>query len=274
MVRFEAAPGNVIGHYEHVQGGRGVNGVLVELADGTTSWRTTSPCTSPSPARSTCVREDVPADVVEAERKTLETITRNEGKPEQAVPKIVEGRLNGFFKDVCLLEQPYAKDDKQSIKPAVGARVDLASPRSRSADPVAAVALSTDSTVSDLGGSESSSSLRVRRLPARAGGGSTARRSTRPRRRSPTSARTSTSTSPSSSVAATSGAVAPGMEGMDATQSDHIGMLGTVMDALALQDALERHGQATRFSRRSRCLASPSLTSVAGPSATSRRVGS
>ena len=62
----------------------------------------------------------IPSDVVEAERKTLETITLNEGKPEQAVPKIVEGRLNGFFKDVCLLEQPYAKDDKQTIKQIIG----------------------------------------------------------------------------------------------------------------------------------------------------------
>ena len=52
--------------------------------------------------------------MVEKERATLEAITRNEGKPEQALPKIVEGRLDGFFKDVCLLEQPYAKDDKQS----------------------------------------------------------------------------------------------------------------------------------------------------------------
>ena len=65
-------------------------------------------------------REDVPADEVEAERQTLETLTINEGKPEQAVPKIVEGRLNGFFKDICLLEQPYAKDDKQSIAQFIG----------------------------------------------------------------------------------------------------------------------------------------------------------
>ena len=65
-------------------------------------------------------REDVSAEVVEAERATLETITRNEGKPEQAIDKIVEGRLGGFFKDVCLLEQPYAKDDKQSVSQFIG----------------------------------------------------------------------------------------------------------------------------------------------------------
>jgi elongation factor Ts len=43
-----------------------------------------------------------------------------EGKPEQAIAKIVEGRIAGFFKDVCLLEQPYAKDDKLSIKQVIG----------------------------------------------------------------------------------------------------------------------------------------------------------
>jgi len=57
----------------------------------------------------------VPTDVIEHERQTLETISRNEGKPEAALPKIIEGRMNGFFKDVALLDQPYAKDDKISI---------------------------------------------------------------------------------------------------------------------------------------------------------------
>ncbi len=65
-------------------------------------------------------REDVPADVVEKERATLEIVTRNEGKPEQAIAKVVEGRITGFFKDICLLEQPYAKDDKLSIAQFIG----------------------------------------------------------------------------------------------------------------------------------------------------------
>jgi elongation factor Ts len=116
VVRFEAAAGNVIGHYEHVQGGRGVNGVLVELAGGSDELAHDIAVHIAFARPKYLRREEVPADVVEAERKTLETITRNEGKPEAAVPKIVEGRLNGFFKDVCLLEQPYAKDDKQSIE--------------------------------------------------------------------------------------------------------------------------------------------------------------
>ena len=65
-------------------------------------------------------QDAAPLDVVAAERATLETISRNEGKPEAALPKIVEGRLNGFFKDVALLDQPYAKDDKQSVSQFVG----------------------------------------------------------------------------------------------------------------------------------------------------------
>src|SRR3984885_14716477 len=61
-------------------------------------------------------REDVPADVVEKERRIAEQITREEGKPEQAIPKIVEGRLNAYFKDAVLTEQVYVKDNKTTIK--------------------------------------------------------------------------------------------------------------------------------------------------------------
>jgi len=61
-------------------------------------------------------RDDVPADVVDKERRIAEQITREEGKPEQAIPKIVEGRLNAFFKDVVLTEQAFVKDQKTTIK--------------------------------------------------------------------------------------------------------------------------------------------------------------
>src|SRR5258708_363585 len=60
-------------------------------------------------------RGEVPADVVEKERRIYEQITRDEGKPEAAVPKIVEGRLGGFYKDVVLTEQAFVKDNKRSI---------------------------------------------------------------------------------------------------------------------------------------------------------------
>jgi len=62
------------------------------------------------------VRDDVPADVVEKERRIAEQITRDEGKPEQAIGKIVEGRLNAYFKDVVLTEQAFVKDPKTAIK--------------------------------------------------------------------------------------------------------------------------------------------------------------
>jgi elongation factor Ts len=61
-------------------------------------------------------REQVPADVVANERRIMEQITRDEGKPEQAIGKIVEGRLNAFFKDVVLTEQPFIREPKKSVK--------------------------------------------------------------------------------------------------------------------------------------------------------------
>ncbi|MDQ4138061.1 MAG: translation elongation factor Ts [Actinomycetota bacterium] len=60
-------------------------------------------------------RDEVPADAVENERRIVEEISRNEGKPEAALPKIVEGRLGAFFKQVALLEQDYARDNKLTV---------------------------------------------------------------------------------------------------------------------------------------------------------------
>ncbi|MCX5194081.1 translation elongation factor Ts [Streptomyces sp. NBC_00249] len=60
--------------------------------------------------------DEVPAEVVESERRVAEEVTRAEGKPEAAIAKIVEGRVNGFFKDVTLLGQPYALDNKKSVQ--------------------------------------------------------------------------------------------------------------------------------------------------------------
>ncbi|MFF5297884.1 MULTISPECIES: translation elongation factor Ts [unclassified Streptomyces] len=61
-------------------------------------------------------KDDVPAEVVESERRIAEETTRAEGKPEAAIAKIVEGRVNGFFKDATLLGQPYALDPKKSVQ--------------------------------------------------------------------------------------------------------------------------------------------------------------
>ena len=61
-------------------------------------------------------RDHVPEDVLANERRIAEETSRAEGKPEQALPKIVEGRLGGFFKDVVLLEQPSVSDSKKTVK--------------------------------------------------------------------------------------------------------------------------------------------------------------
>jgi elongation factor Ts len=61
-------------------------------------------------------REDVPADVVSSERRIAEQTAREEGKPEAALPKIVDGRVNAFFKDFVLLEQASVADQKKSVK--------------------------------------------------------------------------------------------------------------------------------------------------------------
>ncbi len=60
-------------------------------------------------------RDDVPADVLDKERATLEKITLEEGKPEHIVPKIVQGRLEAFFKDNCLVDQAFARDPSKSV---------------------------------------------------------------------------------------------------------------------------------------------------------------
>ncbi|VXB77425.1 translation elongation factor Ts [Nocardioides sp. AX2bis] len=66
-------------------------------------------------------RDEVPADVVAKEREIAEATSREEGKPEQAIAKITEGRLNGFFKDVVLLEQPSVTENKKSVQAVLDA---------------------------------------------------------------------------------------------------------------------------------------------------------
>jgi elongation factor Ts len=120
VVRYEAAEGAALDAYLHIQNGRGVNGVLIEVQDGTEELAHDIALHIASNRPRYLSRDDVPVDVVEAERETLATITRNEGKPEQAIEKIVEGRLTGFFRDNSLLEQKFVKDDKVTIEKLLG----------------------------------------------------------------------------------------------------------------------------------------------------------
>jgi len=71
-------------------------------------------------------RDEIPADLLDNERRIAEATAREEGKPEQVLPRIVEGRVNGFYRDVVLLEQPSVQDPKKTVKAlldAAGVRV-------------------------------------------------------------------------------------------------------------------------------------------------------
>ena len=111
---IEAADGNVLDTYLHVQDGRGVNGVVVEGSgvDQETLHQVALHIAFAKPTHLT--REEVSADLVEAERAALLDITKAEGKPEQAWDKIVEGRLTGWFRETVLLEQGL-HGDKTSV---------------------------------------------------------------------------------------------------------------------------------------------------------------
>ena len=60
-------------------------------------------------------RDDVPAETVEQERRIAEATAKEEGKPDAALPKIIEGRVNAYFKDTVLLEQPSVVDNKKTV---------------------------------------------------------------------------------------------------------------------------------------------------------------
>ena len=66
-------------------------------------------------------RDEIPEDVIATERRIAEETAREEGKPEQALPKIVEGRVNGFFKDSVLIEQSSVQDSKKTVKAVLDA---------------------------------------------------------------------------------------------------------------------------------------------------------
>ena len=61
-------------------------------------------------------KEDVPEEVVEKEKSILRAQALNEGKPEKIVDKMVEGRINKFYKEICLLEQPFVKDQDKTVE--------------------------------------------------------------------------------------------------------------------------------------------------------------
>lgn len=121
VLRLESTNGTMLDSYLHRQDGRGVNAVLVELAGGSAELAHDVAVHVAFARPAFLGRADVPADDVAAERTTLEQITRAEGKPEAAMAKIVEGRLNAWFKGRVLLEQPFVRDDRQTVADHLGA---------------------------------------------------------------------------------------------------------------------------------------------------------
>ncbi len=120
VVRMESGEGQVLDIYVHQQAGRGVNAVMVLLQGGTQELAHEVAVHIAFARPQYLRREEVPEAEVAAERETVEQISRNEGKPEAALPKVVEGRMNGWFKERVLLEQGYVRDEKQSISDLLG----------------------------------------------------------------------------------------------------------------------------------------------------------
>jgi elongation factor Ts len=120
VVRFEVAEGAVLGTYLHTQAGRGVNAVMVELK-GAGDQVAHDVAVHIAFARPAYVsRSEVPEADVAAERAVIEEMSVKEGKPEAALAKVVEGRMQGWYKERCLLDQPYARDEKQSVADLLG----------------------------------------------------------------------------------------------------------------------------------------------------------
>ena len=118
--RYETTDG-ILDAYTHIQNDRGTIGVLVELGGvdaGNADARAVAHDIAlhiASAAPRYVSKDDVPADALDKERELLTELTRNEGKPENAIDKIVTGRLNGFYKDYCLLEQGFVKEPKTTV---------------------------------------------------------------------------------------------------------------------------------------------------------------
>lgn len=120
VVRVEGSDTQVVDTYVHQQAGRGVNAVVV-LLDGGTHELAHDLAVHIAFARPAYLsRDQVPPAEVAAERSTVEKIARNEGKPEAALEKIIEGRMNGWYKERVLLDQPYVKDEKQTVSAVLG----------------------------------------------------------------------------------------------------------------------------------------------------------
>ena len=258
VARVESADGIVDG-YKHIQSERGTIAVLVEVGGVDPSTRGPR-----GRARHRAAHRVGRAAVRHARRcprrrrregaPVLEELTRNEGKPEQALPKIVEGRLNGFYKGTVLVEQPFVREpkttvgkllgelgkdaDRPQVCPDPGRRRIAAGPREKARRRLGE-ASRYDRVVLKLSGEVFADARRARH-----------RRRRRPAHRRRGRRREHRQLGVEIAVVVGGGNIFRGMpgaeRGMDRARADYMGMLATVINALALQDALEGVGQPTR----------------------------
>jgi elongation factor Ts len=120
VYRLEAGEDEVVDTYIHHQAGRGVNGVIIVVKGASEEVAHEIAVHAAFTKPQYLNRADVPQSEIDKERATVEEISRNEGKPEAALPKIIDGRMNGWFKDRVLTEQSYVKDEKQTIAQFLG----------------------------------------------------------------------------------------------------------------------------------------------------------
>ena len=120
VARVEAAAGDALDTYLHRQDGRGVNAVIIELNGGSLELAHDIAVHAAFTKPKYLSRDEVSEEAIAAEREVLEATTRNEGKPEAALPKIVDGKLDGWFRESVLLEQKFVRDEKQTIKQLLG----------------------------------------------------------------------------------------------------------------------------------------------------------
>ncbi len=118
--RLVAEDGQVVDTYLHQQAGRGVNAVAVVIDGGDEDLAHNIAVHIAFTKPAYLSRDDVPEADITAERATVAEISRNEGKPEAALDKIVDGRMNGWFKERVLLDQSYVRDEKQTIAGMLG----------------------------------------------------------------------------------------------------------------------------------------------------------
>jgi elongation factor Ts len=120
VARLEAADGQVVDTYLHQQAGRGVNAVAIVLEGGSEELAHEIAVHIAFTRPTYLSRDEVPDADLDKERAIIEETARNEGKPDAALPKIAEGRLNAWIKERVLLEQSYVRDEKQSITELLG----------------------------------------------------------------------------------------------------------------------------------------------------------